>query len=437
MKKYIYKFYLRLFYFKRKYEVFPEQILKGLLKSQYWDRTKIEANQLHLINNLILDANEKSDYYNRKAGEQEDYYNSLKEFVDEFPRLTKDLVIKNKESFINHSEVPRFKHTTSGSTGKPMEVEISRSADVYRVASRMRFLNWWGVNIDDNNVLIWRTNNRSKIPYWHSIKNWMRNQLLINIFDLNESTIGKYFKKIEEHKPVYIRGYKSGIYQLARLMESKDLKFRINRLKVVIVTAEILLESERKFMEKIFQRRVANEYGSSEAGLFAIECPKGNMHVNEESVFINSDNNKNVIVTELYNNAMPLINYVNNDRILLSDKFCICGRTSRIIERIEGRIDDFVKCTNGSEKSHLIFHLIFAELQYVEFEKSIKQFRVTQIRFDFLVEIIPGENFCHDVVSYVRRRMFEEIGDEIQIEVTIVTNIEREKSGKLRVFYRK
>jgi len=197
MKKYIYKFYLRLYYIKRKYKVLPKHILKDLLISQYWDRSKIKDNQLALINNLILDAKENSIYYNNgKVANIESPFNNLKQFIEEFPRITKDLVIKNKESIINYKEFPRFRHTTSGSTGKPMEVEISGSADVYRLASKMRFLSWWGVEIDDKNVLIWRTNNTSNIPYWQNIKNWMRNQLLINIFDLSESTIEKYFKKI-------------------------------------------------------------------------------------------------------------------------------------------------------------------------------------------------------------------------------------------------
>jgi len=220
-------------------------------------------------------------------------------------------------------------------------------------------------------------------------------------------------------------------------MHSKKLNFEQNRLKVIIVTAEILLESERNFMEKVFQTKVANEYGSSEAGLFALECPKGNMHINEESVFITSDNDNNVIVTELYNNAMPLINYVNNDRIVISDKLCNCGRTSRLVDIIEGRVDDTVKCTDGSEKTHLIFHLIFAELHYEECKNSIKQFKITQNKYNFFVEIIPDQNFNQNAVTYIKKRMFEEIGDEIQIEVKIVANIPREKSGKLRVFIRK
>lgn len=52
-------------------------------------------------------------------------------------------------------------------------------------------------------------------------------------------------------------------------------------------------------------------------------------------------------ITDLDNYYMPLIRYQNGDAGVLTDAPCPCGRTLKRIEKLYGRISDFLRGANG------------------------------------------------------------------------------------------
>jgi len=436
--KYIYRKYLSLRFQKLGLPISPFLLLKDLHKSQYWSRAQLQKYQLQKINGLIRDAKDQTNYYKNKINGYNPDFKSLETFIDKFPELTKLDITENNFNLRNDQLVKKYKHSTSGSTGQPMTVEISGLAEAYRFASKMRFYNWWGVNFYDRSVLIWKTNNTNgnSLAISDQIKKKIKNRLDIDIFNLNDSTILDYVNQINEFNPKIIRSYKSGLYEFARLMEKHELRFTNSQLKVAIVTSENLMEDERNYIEKILKCKVANEYGAAEGGFYACECPEGSMHINEETNYISADLNNNSFVTELFNNGTPLINYKNDDKIVISDDYCKCGRTSRLISEIKGRVGDYILCPDGTKINSFMLAYIIREAVEVGFKGSIKQFRVIQNKNKFLLEFVPGENYCTEVTDIIKKKMSNEIGKEIQIEIKLVPQIEREKSGKLRTFIR-
>ncbi len=436
----MYKFLFRIYqYFRFKYKNFPQSplsILKELQKREYSERVDTEEYQLKKLNVLIHEAHENTLYYKNNIPSDLTPITSLHEFKDSFPKLTKKEIREKFENLINYSKKNRYAHATSGSTGTPIVTEISAMAQAYRLAGIMRFYSWWGVEPNDRSVLIWglRKTLKKKNGIISRIKKRFRNRLDINVFDLNEKTIFKYFDAIEQFNPIYLRGYKSALFSLAELMHRNNLEFTKIDLKVIIVTSEVLHEHERKFMEEVFKCRIANEYGAGECGLYAHDCPEGSMHINEESIFITTDSENNSIVTELHNDGMPLINYMNNDRIEISNEFCTCGRTSRLIKKVYGRINDYIICTNGSKKSSHVFNHLMKELNDIGYENSFRFFKVTQSNKDFLLEVVAGDNYTQKASEYYQQRMREEIGEGINITMKLVPEIIRDKSGKLRYF---
>ena len=434
----IFKKYQTIRFKNLRLPISPFFILKGLHQSEYWDRSEIEKYQLEKINKLIEESRDQTIYYKEILLMINKSFNNLDEFKNSFPVLTKKEIREYYKELINYNIQTRHRHSTSGSTGTPIVVEISGMAEAYRLAGIMRFYSWWGIKSTDRSVLIWGFKQTIiKKGIINRIKRKFRNRLDINIFDLNDQTILNYFEEIEKFNPVYIRGYKSALYSLAELMERHNLQFKKAKLKIAIVTSEILQEEEREFIEKILKCKVVNEYGSGECGLYAHECPEGSMHINEESIFISTDGQNKAKVTELHNNGMPLINYMNDDGIEISDKFCSCGRTSRLIENIQGRVSDYILCPDGSKKSmHRVSH-IMKELNDLGKGKCYRQFKVTQRNNNFLFEIVPDLNYKSAVSDYILKRMHQEIGNEIIVDIKLVKEIKREKSGKLRFFIRK
>jgi len=436
--KYIGKIFLVIRFKKRNLPVNPFLLLRKLQKSQYWKRDQMQKYQLQQLYSLINDAKNGTIYYKNKINDNNSVFKDLNSFSKKFPQLSKNKIIENSNDLLNNQLVNRFKHSTSGSTGQPLTIEISGLAEAYRFAAKMRFYNWWGVDFYDKSVLIWKINGSNENIYALSKKlnKKIKNRLDVDIFDLNDKTIFTYVDQIDNFNPKIIRSYKSGLYEFARLMEKHNLQFKKAKLKVAIVTSEILMENERRYMESVFKCRVANEYGAAEGGFYACECPEGSMHINEETNYIATDINNNAFVTELFNNSMPLINYKNDDKIVISNDYCTCGRTSRLISTIEGRIGDYILCPDGTKKNSLILAYIIRESVEDGFKGSIKQYRIIQNRNKFLLEFVAGKYYNTKVLEVIKKRMYKEIGKEIEIEVKLVPKIQREKSGKQRIFIR-
>ena len=438
MNKYVFKTYQSIRFLYKNFPISPLRLLKRLRKSEYWNRDQMESFQLEKLNKLISDVKASTVYFNERAAEINDPYRTIEEFKNEFPIMTKDDIRGHENKLINTNLKVTHTHSTSGSTGTPIVAKISCLAQSYRLAGIMRFYSWWGIEQNDKNALVWgfKETKKAKSGVFFKIKKKFKNRLDLNVFDLNDETIFQFYNRIEQFIPAYIRGYTSGLYLLAELMEKHNLRFKKVNLKVAIVTGEILYPYQRDLIEMVFECKVANEYGSGECGLYAHECPEGSMHINEESVLLTTDENNNAIVTEIHNNGMPLINYVNTDKIQISNGYCKCGRTSRLIEKIDGRATDFILTADGSKKSDALFYYIIAELDDIDLAESVKQFKIIQKNNHFLFQIVKDENYNERVASYIENRMREEIGQDILINIQTVEEIKRDDSGKLRMFVR-
>lgn len=416
----------------------PFAVAKELEKSQYFDRDQIEMNQVQSINELFSEARKNVDYYQGLNYKNIDQINSLTEFKEDFPTLKKEEIKLNSNQLLNEQAETSFVHETSGSTGLPMLYKISRKAESYRFANNIRFLKWWKLSLFDRHALIWKVKKKDKKTLGSFLKDLetrLLGRLLLNVFELNDSSIVNYVDQLNKFKPKFIRGYKSGVHELARLMDKHDLSFEGFELKLAIVTAETLEDFEREYIERILKCKVANEYGSAEAGLFSLECPEGSMHINEESVHVYTDEQNFSYVTELFNNAMPLLNYKNEDRVTLSGAPCACGRSLKVIDSIQGRITDFIACPGGQRVHSFVLNATVAQVN--EFRPdSIAKFRVTQKGSNILIEIIPGSGFDQTVKRELESRVAHKLLGEMKIDVKTVDNIPREKSGKLRAFRR-
>lgn len=436
MNNYLFKIYELIKFKKNGFPIHPNKLRKLFIENQYWSRERMEKYQLDKLNQLLSVAKNSSDYYADKFNKIKLPLKSINQFRDVTLQIDKRKIIENFENLKTKYFVNKFKHATSGTTGDPLIVYISGLAEVYRTACRIRFRSWWGIKENDKNVYIARKHPHINNSFFNKLKKHLRRRLDIDVFDLNEKTITHYFNEVQKFKPSYIRGYKSGVLEFAELLDKSNLKFENLNLKVVIVTSEVLYENERKFIEYFFNCKVANEYGSVEASIYANECPDGSMHINEETVYIYTNDKNEAIVTELVNDSLPLINYKNDDVIIISEKYCSCGRTSRIIDKVEGRVSGYIVKVDGTKINQVILPIIFMELNESQFKNSVKKFQVIQRYDKFTVRIIPLNNFNDSCKEYIRKRMLEEIGPNIEIKFEMVESIERDKSGKFRIFIR-
>lgn len=168
------------------------------------------------------------------------------------------------------------------------------------------------------------------------------------------------------------------------MMHADDIKVKI---KLVISYAEVLEEEDKKKISKVFGTRVHEIYQASE-GQIGSACRCGNLHINEDLVFVELyDENddpvvtpgvvaRRMILTNLVNRAQPLIRYEMNDVIVLGEK-CLCGSSFRVISRVIGRNDDVLVFRNSQGQEVSVFPDLFARWIITGYDR-IREFKVTQ-----------------------------------------------------------
>jgi phenylacetate-CoA ligase len=163
-------------------------------------------------------------------------------------------------------------------------------------------------------------------------------------------SIPEIVKQLNEFQPAMLAGYASALGLLAQ----EQLEGRLNiHPAIVISSAEPLSPENRSLVQQAFNVPPRNNYGCSEGGVMGYECNHGRMHLNADwIVFEPVDTSYNSIpagqlsdrtlITNLANRVMPIIRYELGDRVSLSPRPCVCGKTLPVIE-VEGRTDEILR----------------------------------------------------------------------------------------------
>ncbi|WP_433831153.1 AMP-binding protein [Actinoplanes sp. CA-015351] len=106
-------------------------------------------------------------------------------------------------------------------------------------------------------------------------------------------------------------------------------------LRALFVGGEPLTPARRARISRIWGVPVVEEYGSTETGSLAGECPHGRLHFwadraipeiyRPEDGTVVAEGAGQLVVTPLYREAMPLLRYHLEDAVELSYRDCACG----------------------------------------------------------------------------------------------------------------
>jgi phenylacetate-CoA ligase len=106
-------------------------------------------------------------------------------------------------------------------------------------------------------------------------------------------------------------------------------------LRALFVGGEPLSDARRTRISELWGVPVIEEYGSTETGSLAGECPGGRMHLwSDRAIFevydpatgrTSDTGSGQLVVTPLFRRAMPLLRYNLEDNVEVSDADCECG----------------------------------------------------------------------------------------------------------------
>ncbi|MFT4855360.1 MAG: phenylacetate-CoA ligase [Algoriphagus sp.] len=402
---------------------------EALKTSEHLDRESLVQLNEQRLQKICVYAFEHSEFYKSRfldAGFDPISNWSLEAFRKLAITTKRNLIDSNKEI---HTPSSHFKKRsfveTSGTSGEILTFHRDESWDSFNRAAIWRGYSWFGVNPWDRKLYFWGYNTapikRLKLKFMDFLVNRFR------IFDYNTEKLKKLIPKLENVQ--IIEGYSSMIYELANLIEGQNLKFE--NLKLVKGTSEKVFPHYQDIAKKVYKMPIANEYGSTESGIIAFECPKGSMHINMEGVYVEQDSEDGgILVTNLMSFSFPSIRYKLGDQIVLEDESfqCSCGMQAPVIREVTGRIGKKIFGASQIYPS-LTLYYIFKNIYFNQ--KRTIDFQAHQFEKGKL-QIWIKEPVSKDLFSLIQSESAKYFSD---IDLEVLENHDfRQQSGKLRDF---
>jgi phenylacetate-CoA ligase len=336
---------------------------------------------------------------------------------DEWPVLEKKTVAAAPAKFLSDEFDAGALMTinTSGTTGTPLTVRFAKQYHQMEMAFRWRHKAWAGCPFLSRSAYVSGhpvvPATQLRPPFWRT--DCVEKRLLCSSYHLTEANRPQYLAALAAYAPDFVHGYPSSVYFLAQ----GDVTARP---KAVFTASETLLDHQRPIIERAFGAKVFNWYGNTEFTCNIVECAAGYLHVRPDYGVLELLGDGTMVVTGLNNRAMPFIRYKVGDRATAKPGTCACGCAFPLIERIEGRVEDYVRTPDGRFVGRLD-HL-FKDAQHVR-EAQIVQTRLDEI----VLRVVKDDGFDEKpVLTEARQRL----GDSMKIRFEYVNAIERTAAGK-------
>jgi phenylacetate-CoA ligase len=353
-------------------------------KSQeHWNRKQLEAHQQRLAQSLRRHANAHSPFYQH-------FHTGLSDTpLDHLPVLTKAQMMEQFDSLVTDravhlEDIKRYMHdqershyflgryvinATSGSSGHPAVVLWSRgewaatmAAAFARTPIPFSFLHKRKLA-----QITSTTTFHMSAQGGTSAQNLLLPTLLLAATEPLDSIV----RRLNDWQPDVLIVYAS----MGRILADEQLAGHLTiSPQTVMVGSEVLTAETRRRIEQAWGSPVFNNYATTEAGGIAVECEQHRgMHVMEDLVLVENVDQDNqpvppgvfgdkLLVTPLYKRTQPLIRYVIEDRVRFSSEPCPCGRPFKLIDAIEGRLQEVLsirRAGGGEIRIHpLLFHTL-------------------------------------------------------------------------------
>ena len=350
----------------------------------------------------------------------------------------------------------RIQRATSGSTGEPFQFSLDRRALPIIFASHIFYDSWHGLQPFDRYVRILappaapaplppnastalKLRRQVTTQFQNIYESWTQEK--ISLWEINSESAEKIWRRIEAFHPKFVMGYTSSLAAIADELLRRDLKLS-QPVEGVITIAETLTPDRKRLIEKYFDAPIINRYGLREFGSWSAQSCRESpdrFHINTELVVcevLRSDGTPcsdgetgRVVLTDLHNFARPFIRYDTGDLAVAVAESCSCGRGFPLLGRIEGRSLDCLRTPSGDEISPAILgHFLFVYHDHLEAVRHYQLIQETATRANLLV--VPGQGWDEERRERLRSDLKQLLGDQMEVDVQVVSEIRPEKSGK-------
>jgi len=360
------------------------------------------------------------------------------------PTITKkDFQIGINELLAGKKKRSLHIHNTSGSTGTPFYFAKDRFCHSMTWAYADFRLLEHGINIGDSlQARFYGIPISGRKYYKERLKDFIAGRYRFPVFDLSDEYLEGVITRFSERHFVYINGYTSSLVVFAKYLKKKHLVLKelCPSLRLVMPTSEVCDDFDRAIMEEAFGVKVINEYGAAELDIIAMENERGEWVINDKTLLVEILDTNNqpvaigeegrVVVTSLYNKAMPFIRYELGDSAILK------GYNSRgqlCLDRVNGRINDIIRLPSGKISPGLTFYYISKKI--LEGGGNIKEFVIRQKNLnEFNLEYVSDRALEENQKELCLNALEEYLEKGLKLNFIQLKEIIRTGSGKMKNF---
>lgn len=332
-------------------------------QEHFLTRPEIEEKNSRRMHHILRHAASTVPFYRELLGGVGITEATVWQHLQGLPPMTKRMIRKEGDRLFSEKPGKKVRWNTSGgSTGEPIRLKQDEYMAHRHRSGELLYMRWAGHELGSPHVLIWGVPQETVgkgISTHEKVFRFICNQTYLNCYRISDSELTEWIKVINRVRPAVIEAYVDAIYDLSVHILRHGCK--VNMPRGIIASAGVLTEERRKTISEAFGCPILNRYGSREVSNVACSCQLGTeLHVNESWAYLEIVNDfgspcepgeeGNILVTLYWNKTMPLIRYRIEDRgAWAPDGKCVCGRTTRRLIQVCGRMNDFLVAGNGTK----------------------------------------------------------------------------------------
>jgi len=417
--------------------------LRRLEESQWKPLWEIQSRQWRALQSLLHYSYQRVPFYRQLFDSLAITPDRIRcpEDFQQLPILTKEIIRENRSRLVSpHYRGKNIVKSTSGSTGAPFEFEHSIDSWCWRTAAAMRGYSWAGAFEGVRHVYFWRPPLKPLgrvAEAKQTLHRFFQRQKFIDCFDLTREGFARCIEEINRFRPVSIIGFAMPLYALSKFI--LDTGAAVHRPASIISAAERLYPQQRETIERALGAPVFNTYGSREFMLIAAECERHEgLHLSAENLYVEviKDGRPagpgevgDIVITDLHNYGMPFIRYPVGDLALATAHQCSCGRGLPLIADVVGRTLELIATPQGRLLPGQFFTGMMMHLS------DIKEFQVIQESLhELVIKLVPGNGSISEwTLKKIRNQVEQAFGQQVRLDLQIVSDIPRSKAGKFLI----
>jgi phenylacetate-CoA ligase len=365
------------------------------------------------------------------------------EDLAQLPLLDREMVRAQPDQFVADTSAGRsaLDFYTSGTTGTPMQVFHDRHSLLCNIAygerERAAVINICGTGFRPKELYIGGQGStfRKVIAFYE--ENVLFPAKPRRVWMSVAQPIEDVIAACDNEQPDVLVGYGGWIALFFKMVEARGHKIHLPRM--VMYMAEALPDGAREHIEGRFGVPVLSRYSAAEAFKIGYFCEQHTgFHLHEDLCYVRiagkdgatlpDGQRGQIVISNLVNRASILLNYPIGDVGKIAHGECSCGRTTRLLSELEGRVEDILILPG---ERHVHPRAIW---QILKDDGDLLQYQLTQhepLRFEMALATVNEAAFDR-VLKRAMPRLRELLGSEAQIEVSRRANIMRSSEEKFR-----